>query len=185
MLTIAFILVGLLLAVAQTTVLMPAPVWIAAPDLYYALAAYAAYHFSFCRGFLIILPVSCIMDVYSGTVVGMYPAICGCGWLLLKFMAVKMPVRSSFYQIPLTGASHLFVCWLTVLLLDALHPEEGISWHWPPMLFRVGLLCLAAVPLFRFFHFIENRLRDRFLFLRAKRSVADGNQFRQDRGGRE
>lgn len=181
MLTFAFILLGLLLAVLQTTVLMPAPTWSIAPDLYYILVAYAAYQFDLCRGILILLPLSCVLDVYSGTVIGLYPALCGCGYLLLKFMAVKMPVRKSFYQMPLIAVSYLLVCWLLVLLLDLLQPEAGISWAWLPMLLRAGLIYLFSFPLFRLFSCLDRQLRGRLSSLTSARSRID-NQFRQDKG---
>ncbi len=180
MLTFVFIIMGLLLAAAQTTVFMPSPLWSAAPDLYYVLAAYAAYQFSFCQSLAILLPMSCVMDVYSGTVTGLHPAICCCGYLFLKFMAVKMPVRKSLYQLPLTAVSYLLVSWLEVLFLMLLLPEAGIVWSWPPMLFRAGLIYCCAFPLFRCFAFLSRRLSGGLLPGRARQTEA-GNQFRQER----
>jgi len=178
--TFVFIFVGLLLAAAQTTLLMPGLLWPASPDLYYVLVAYTACQFSIFRGILILLPVSCVMDVYSGTVVGLYPAICCCGWLLLKFMSVKMPVRKPFYQLPLVAVSHLLVSWLTVQLLGIVEPEAEAVWLWPPMLFRAGLVLLFSYPLFRCFDFLTIRLSGKLSLF--KNSSADaGNQFRQER----
>ncbi|WP_417909226.1 hypothetical protein [Candidatus Electronema sp. PJ] len=176
MLTLVFILVGLLLAAIQTTLLMPGPLWLVAPDLYYILVAYAACQFSLCQGILILLPVSCVMDVYSGTVTGLHPALCCCGWLLLKFMTVKMPVRRPLYQLPLVAASYLLVSWLTYLLLGVLQEEE-VLWSWPLMLFRASLVLLFSYPLFRCFDFLNFKLRGRFTFTKTKGA---GNQFRQD-----
>ncbi|MCW5198230.1 hypothetical protein VU07_01385 [Desulfobulbus sp. F4] len=179
MLTLVFIFMGLLLAAVQTTILMPHPLWPVTPDLYYILVSYAACQFSLCRGILILLPVSCVMDVYSGTVAGMYPAICICAWLLLKFMSVKMPVRRPIYQLPLVAASYLLISWLTALLLSLAQSEE-IIWSWPLMLFRAGLVLLCSYPLFRCFDFLSTRLRGR-LFLRKAANANDGNQFREDK----
>ncbi|CAK8717739.1 Rod shape-determining protein MreD [Candidatus Electronema halotolerans] len=181
MLTLVFIIMGLLLAVAQTTVFMPSPLWRAAPDLYYVLVAYAAYQFPICQSIAILLPLSCVMDVYSGTVTGLHPAICCGGYFFLKFMAVKMPVRKSLYQLPLTAVSYLFVSWLEVLLLKLLLPEAEIVWSWPPMLFRASLVYLAAFPLFRCFAFVSRRLSVGLLPGRTRQAHA-GNQFRQERG---
>jgi rod shape-determining protein MreD len=184
MLTLAFMLTGVLLAAVQTTVLMPGPLWPAAPDLYYVLVAYTAYHFRFCRSAAILLPVSWVMDVYSGTVTGLYPAICCCGYLLLKFMTVKMPVRKSLYELPLAAVSYLAVSWLEVLLLELLLPEAGIRWSWPAMLFRAGLVYLCAFPLFSWFDFLKARLLNNLLSRRTGRGrprSPAGNQFRQER----
>jgi len=177
MLTLVFILIGLLLAAVQTTLFMPTPLWPVAPDLYYILVAYAACQFSLCRGFLILLPVSCVMDVYSGTAAGLHPAICGCGWLLLKFMSSKMPVRRPIYQLPLVAASHLLVSWLAALLLS-LSQEEDIVWAWPLMFLRAALVLLCSYPLFRCFDFLNAKLRGSFTFARPKEV---GNQFRQEK----
>lgn len=178
--TFAFILAGLLLAAAQTTLLMPGPLWPVSPDLYYVLTAYAACQFSVCRGVLILLPVSCVMDVYSGTVAGLHPAICGSGWLLLKFMSVKMPVRKPIYQLPLVAVSHLAVSWLAVQLLGIVEPEAGAVWAWPPMLFRAGLVLLCSYPLFRCFDFLTIRLSGKLSLFKGASAQA-GNQFRQER----
>ncbi len=178
--TLVFIFAGLLLAAVQTTLLMPGPLWPVSPDLYYVLVAYAACQFSICRGILILLPVSCVMDVYSGTVVGLHPAICCCCWLLLKVMSVKMPVRKPLYQLPLVAVSHLLVSWLTVQLLSVVEPEAGAVWSWPPMLFRAGLVLLFSYPLFRFFDFLTNRLSGKFSLFSGAAAKA-GNQFRQER----
>jgi rod shape-determining protein MreD len=181
MLTLTFLIIGLLLAVAQTTVFMPNPLWPAAPDLYYVLVAYAAYQFSFCQSIIILLPLSCVMDVYSGTVTGLHPALCCCGFFLLRFMAIKMPVRKSFYQLPLTAVSYLFVSWLEVLLLELLFPEAGITWSWPSMLFQASLVYFSAFPLFYCFDFLHTHLSKGLLPTRTGRHLDAGNQFRQER----
>jgi rod shape-determining protein MreD len=180
MLTLVFILIGLFLATVQTTLFMPGPLWPAAPDLYYILVAYAACQFSLCQGIIIILPVSCVMDVYSGTVIGLHPAFCGCGWLLLKFMTLKMPVRRPLYQLPLVAASYLLVSWLTALLIDVLQQADEIVWSWPLMLFRAGLLLLFSYPLFRSFDFLNSKLRGKFSLTKTDGS-GPGNQFRQEK----
>jgi rod shape-determining protein MreD len=181
MLTLAFILLGLFLAVAQTTVLMPTPTWPVSPDLHYILAAYLAYQFDPCRSTLILLPLSCVLDVYSGTVIGLHPALCGCGYLLLRVMAVKMPVRKSLYQIPLIALSYLLVAWLVVLLLSLLQPEAGLSWNWLTMLLRAGLIYLLSFPLFRFFSCIDRQLRGRLSDWTSSPRSRLENQFRQER----
>ncbi|MCI5145878.1 MAG: hypothetical protein D3923_10210 [Candidatus Electrothrix sp. AR3] len=180
MLTLTFIFVGLLLVVIQTTVFMPSPTWIASPDLYYILVGYLAYQLDFFRGIIILLPISCVLDVYSGTVIGTYPAICYCGYFLLKFMMVKMPIRKSLYQFPLVAVSYLFVCWVVILLLDFFQPEIIVGWSWLPMLLRAGLIYLFSPPLFRFFRCINQHLQGRLssVALQGLHRSRLGNQFR-------
>ncbi len=186
MLTLSFILTGLLLVVIQTTLFMPASTWIASQDLYYILVGYLAYRLDFFRSVLILLPVSSILDVYSGTVIGTYPAICYCGYFLLKFMTVKMPIRKSLYQFPLVAVSYLIVCRIVILLLDFFQPNLIVGWSWLPMLLRAGLIYLFSSPLFRLFECLDHHLRGKFssaALYRLHRSRL-GNQFRQGRGDR-
>ena len=109
MIAFVFILIGVTLIVIQTSVLMINPVWVAAPDLYYILVAYLAYRFDLLRSLIILFPLSWIMDVFSGVIIGTYPAICFGSFVLLKVLDVKIPVRESLYQVPLMGVSYLVV----------------------------------------------------------------------------
>ncbi len=177
MLFATFILVGLLLTVLQTTIFMFTPVWPASPDLYYILVAYLAYRLDIVRGLLILLPISCILDVYSGTIIGMYPAICYGGYGLLKIISIKMPVRKSLYQIPLIAVSYLVISWLIYLFFDLFQPDILIPWSLPLMLLRAGLIILLAFPLFAFFDFLKSRFQRRIPSIKILHSRS-GNQFR-------
>ncbi|RUM33599.1 MAG: hypothetical protein DSY58_08975 [Desulfobulbus sp.] len=177
MLIIGFVFLGLLLIVLQTTVFMLTPTWAAAPDLYYILIAYLAYRVDLLRGLVILLPLSCILDVFSGTVIGMYPAICYGGYLLLKFVSVKMPVRESLYQIPLVAVSFLVVNWFVFVVMDFIKPGFLVAWSWPLMLLRAGLIVLFSYPLFKCFEFLRHHLLGKFSSLKILRSRS-GNQYR-------
>jgi len=177
MLIIGFLLVGLLLIVLQTTVFMLTPTWSVAPDFYYVLVAYLAYRVDLVRGLVILLPLSCVLDVFSGTIIGMYPAICFSCYFLLKFISVKLPVRESLYHVPLIAVSYLVVYRIVFLVLDFFQPDTLISWSWPIMLLRAGLVMLFAFPLFRFFEFLSSHSRGRLSSLKILRSRS-GNQFR-------
>ena len=76
MLVLSFIVLGVLLVILQTTLCMPTPVWLLAPDFYYILVGYLAYRLDLVRSLLIILPLGCTLDVLSGTVLGMYSILC-------------------------------------------------------------------------------------------------------------
>jgi rod shape-determining protein MreD len=179
MLIIGFTLVGLLLIVLQTTLFMVTPTWAAAPDLYYILVAYLAYRLDLFRGVIILLPLSAILDVFSGTIIGMYPAICFCGYLLLKFISIKMPVRESLYQVPRVAVSYLAVSRLVFVMLDVMQPDTLVPWNWPLELLRAGLVIAFAYPLFRFFEFFNQALTGRlpsFKMLRVR--SRSGNRYR-------
>lgn len=177
MLIVGFLAMGLVLIVLQTTVFMVTPTWAAAPDFYYILVAYLAYRLDLLRGLIILLPLSCVLDVFSGTVIGMYPAICFSGYFLLKFLSAKMPVRESLYQIPLVAVSYLAVSWLVFVALDFIQPGLLIPWSWPLMLLRAGLIILFSFPLFKFFEFYNHGLFGKFSALKVSRSRS-GNQYR-------
>ncbi len=177
MLTVGLLVVGLVLIILQTTVFMFTPTWVAAPDFYYILVAYLAYRIDLFRGLIILLPVSCVLDVFSGTIIGMYPAICFSGYFLLRFISSKMPVRESLYQIPFVAVSYLVVSWLVFQLLNFIQPGTLIPWSWPVMLLRAGLIILFSFPLFRFFEFLNLHLRGRLSSLKILRSRS-GNKYR-------
>ena len=179
MAVLVFILIGLLLIVLQTTVFMVNPVWPAAPDMFYILAAYLAYRFDLFRGLLVLVPVSVAMDVFSGVILGIYPAISLAAFGLLKLLAVKMPVRESYYQVPFVGVSYLLINKAAYLLLTFLWPEVPVPWSWPLMLLRVLLLMLFAFPLFKFFEYIASRLQHTPISFRMLGGNS-GNAFRQE-----
>ncbi len=177
MLVVAFLVIGLVLIILQTTLFMPTPVWPAAPDFYYILVAYLAYRLDLLRGLLILFPLSCVLDVLSGIVLGMYPALCFGGFFFLRFMAERLPVRESLYQVPMIAVSYLVVHWLVYVVLFFLEPAVLIPWSWPLVLLRAGLIIVFSFPLFRFFERINKRLQGGFFPLKRLR-VRSGNRFR-------
>ncbi len=172
-----FILLGLVLIVLQTTVLMINPLWVAAPDLYYILVAYLAYRFDLLRGLIIIFPLSWSMDVFSGVVLGMYPAICFGAFFLLKVMSFKIPVRESFYQVPMIGVSYLVISKVVYIGVSLFEPGVLAPWSWPEMLVRVGMMVILAFPLFRWFEYINRRLQRSFIPYKVLH-VRAGNRYR-------
>lgn len=179
MIVFVFIVLGLVLIVLQTSILMIHPLWVAAPDLYYILVAYLAYRFDLLRSLIIIFPLSWTLDVVSGVVLGMYPAVCFGAFLLLKVLSVKVPLRESFYQVPMIGVSYLVVSKTVYLGISLFEPRVLASWSWPEMLVRGGLMILLAFPLFRFFDCISKRLQRSFIPYRLLR-VRAGNRYRQN-----
>jgi rod shape-determining protein MreD len=155
MLVVYFIAAGLLLVILQTTICMPTPVWILAPDLYYVLVAYLAFRLDLLRSLLILFPLACLLDTLSGTILGMYVFLCLSGYFLLRFLSAKLPMNPVLYQIPLIGASYLAVSWLAYLLLNVFEPEQQMPWQWWKMIIRMLLVVVAAYPLFFLFDLIQ------------------------------
>jgi len=181
MVVLVYTLLGLVLVVLQTIILMVHPVWPAAPDLYFILVAYLAYRVDLLRGLIVLFPVSWAMDVFSGLVIGTYPAVCFLAFALLRIMDARMPVRESLYQIPLTGVTYLVVSRLVYTSLSFFSPDALAPWSWPLMLLRAVLLGLLAWPLFRFFAFVNRRLQQKIVPFTILR-IRTGNRYRSGSG---
>jgi len=181
MIASVFIFVGLLLIVLQTSVLMVSPVWVGSPDLYFILIAYLAYRFDLLRSLIIIIPLSWVMDVFSGVVIGTYPAICFGAFVLLKVIDAKIPVRESLYQVPLMGVSYLIVNKVVYTFIAFFLPDSIAPWSWAEMFVKVFLLVLVAFPLFRVFEYLNQRLQKRFVPFKMLR-IRSGNRFRPESG---
>ena len=155
MLVLSFIVLGVLLVILQTTLCMPTPVWLLAPDFYYILVGYLAYRLDLVRSLLIILPLGCTLDVLSGTVLGMYSILCFSGYFLLRFASDKLPVHESLYQVPLIGLSFLLISWCVYILVQALGIGELIAWSTWKMVVRSILVIMFSYPLFLLFDLVR------------------------------
>lgn len=180
MIVVNFIFVGLLLVILQTTVCMPSPVWLLAPDCYYVLVAYLAYRLDLLRSLIILFPLVCMLDVLSGTVLGMYAILCFSGYFLLRLISGKLPVNESLYQIPLVGLSYLVVSWGVYLFLRFFEPGELISWSWWRMIVRALLVTVLTYPLFYLFDLVLKYSHRSFFPWNRLRLRTDNRRRRQD-----
>lgn len=178
MFVISFFFLGLLLIGLQTTLFMVNPCWSGAPDLYFVLVAYLAYRHDLLRSLIILFPLAMIFDVLSGLLLGMYPALFILGFLLLKVTSTRLPVRESLYQVPMIGVGYLLVSWLVYVVMSFAAPSLLVTWSWPLMLLRAGLVIVCAFPLFRFFEFFSRRVEGKFFGLRKVR-LRSGNRYRE------
>lgn len=155
MIVVNFLLIGLLLMLLQTTIFMPKTVWVVPPDLYFILVAFLAYRMDVLRSLIILFPLSCLLDVFCGTVLGSYAMLCfGC-FFCLKSVAGKIPIRESLYQIPLIGVAYLIVNWLVYLLLELLQPGHQVPWSSWQMIARALLVVILSYPLFYLFDLVK------------------------------
>ncbi len=179
MVVVSFILISLVLILLQTTICMLHPTWLLAPDFYYILVAYLAYRFDLLRGLVILFPLGCMLDVFSGIILGTYSILCFGGYFILRLMSKKLPVNESLYQVPLIGVSYLFVSWLVYLLLGFIEPGALVPWSWWKMIVRVTLIVVFALPFFRFFEVVKNRMQSGIMSLKKLR-VRTSNRYRQE-----
>ena len=179
MIVVNLIVVGLLLVLMQTTVCMPTPVWLLAPDCYYVLVAYLAYRLDLLRSLMVLFPLACMLDVLSGTVLGMYTILCFSGYFLLRYISGKLPVNESLYQIPLVGMSYLLVSWGVYLFLRFFEPGELVSWSWWRMIVRALLVAALTYPLFYVFELVLKYSHRRLFSWNSLRLRTDNRRRRQ------
>ncbi len=178
MIIFVFILIALVLVVLQTTIFMVHPLWDFSPDLYYILVAYLAYRLDLLRSLIILFPLGCMLDVFSGTILGMYSVMCYTGYGLLRFSSTRLPVSESLYQVPLIGVSYLAVSWAMYVVMSFFEPDTLVEWSWWKMALRTILLVICAFPLFRIFETMNKRLRRGIVLPWNKLRVKSDNKFR-------
>jgi rod shape-determining protein MreD len=152
MLVCIFWAVGIVLIIAQTTLLEYLPLWLGRPDLIFVLVAFIAYRFAWIPGIVLVFALSWVMDVVAGIYLGLYPLVCLLAFAALKTLTNKNPIKESTYQIPLVGLSYFLMQILFYFLNSILLPDMLPEWSWPGALQRTMLVVLSAVPLFILFN---------------------------------
>ncbi|WP_028318870.1 hypothetical protein [Desulfobulbus elongatus] len=178
MVVLHFIVVGLLLVILQTTLCMRTPVSFMAPDFYYVLVAYLALRLDMLRGLIVLLPLVCVLDVLSGTILGTYALLCFGGYFFLRQLAVKLPGNEILYHLPLISLSFLAVSWAVYLLLELLQPGQQAAWSWWKMLMRMLLVALCSYPLFLLFDVMQKYSQRSFLSWSRLRLRSDNRRRR-------
>ncbi len=161
MLAITFWAVGIVLIIAQTTLLEYMPLWLGRPDLVFVLVAFIAYRFAWIPGILLVFALSWVLDVVAGIYLGLYPLACLLAFTALKTLTNKSPVKESTYQIPLVGLSYFLMQIFFYFVYSVLLPDMLPEWSWPGTLQRTILVVLAAVPLFILFNRLYEYIRTR------------------------
>ena len=158
-----FIAAGILLVVLQTTIFMPSPVSSFSPDLHYVLVAYLALRLDLLRSLLILLPLVCVLDVLSGTVLGMHALSCFSGYFLLQQVSSRLPVNELLYQIPFIALSYLIVSWAVYHFLEFFTPGQQAAWIWWKMIIHTIFVAGPAYPLFFVFDLLQKFSHRHFL----------------------
>lgn len=144
MLVFVFWAVGIVLIIAQTTLLDFFPPWLGRPDLVFVLVAFVAYRFAWIPGIVLVFVLSWVMDVVAGIYLGLYPLVCLLSFTALKTLTNKNPIKESTYQIPLVGLCYFLMqisfYFVNSILLPGMLPE----WSWPSTLQRTVLVVLAT-----------------------------------------
>jgi rod shape-determining protein MreD len=176
MLVFSFWALGIILIVAQTTLLEYLPLWLGRPDLIFVMVAFIAYRFAWIPGIVLVFALSWVLDVVAGIYLGLYPLVCLLTFTALKTLTNKSPVKESTYQIPLVGLSYFLMQILFYLINSLLLPDMLPEWSWPGALQRTILVVLSAIPLFILFnrlheYVIKRRLRGKPPRRRTQRTI--------------
>ncbi len=146
---IFFLAVAVLLVVLQTTLLMPTPVWLFAPDFYFIFIAFIASRFAAMPALFLVYVVGLMLDVLAGTVLGMYSSLCFAGYGLILLLTDKMVYKEFLWSIPIIALSFFLLSALVYLVFDFLYPGQLVSWAWWEMVVRTLLVAAFTYPLFR------------------------------------
>jgi rod shape-determining protein MreD len=166
LLTVVFLLLGILLIVLQTSVLQMLPGEFARPDLVYLLVAFAAYRLPWLPGILLAFTVGWILDVLVGVNLGVYPLQFLLVFVCLKFATLNSPVKESAYQIPMIGVSYFLLKMLSYIVSSMTIQYERLpEWSWVGIIQQTLLLVIAAIPCFLLFNCLYE-----YLLTRAARS---------------
>ncbi len=160
---VIFLAVGIVLIIAQTTLLEYLPQWFGRPDLLFVLVAFTAYRFAWIPGILLVFALSWVLDVVAAIYLGLYPLVCLIAFAAIKSLTIKSPVKESTYQIPLVGLGYFLVQIFFYFINSILLPDMLPEWSWPSAMQRTILVILAAIPLFIFFNRLFEYIQKRRL----------------------
>jgi rod shape-determining protein MreD len=171
-LTVVFLVVGILLAVVQTTVLQLLPGGVARPDLIYLLVAFSAFKLPWIPGIIISFMVGWVLDVLVGIDLGIYPLEFLFVFVCLKIVTMNSPVKESAYQIPMVGVSY-FLLQMAVYFLSSFSFQHVLpEWSWGTIIQETLLLVLAAIPCFLLFNSLYEYVQDKVARSRPARRRA-------------
>lgn len=171
-----FLVLAVIMVVAQTSLLQVNVLWPAAPDLYFLYLAYLAFRLGVFQSVLLVFALSLMLDAVSGLTPGYYAAFCFISYVLLRMATQRLPIKESVYKTPMIGVCYLVVSAFMHLLLSLALPHAVLGWSWPLMLLRAGLIVVLARPLLATFSFFHRALSNPAL-LRVT-LLRTGNRFR-------
>jgi rod shape-determining protein MreD len=159
MFIIAFLLLGILSIVLQTTFLQLLPNWLGKPDILFLLIVYISCQSDILRGSVVILLLGLLMDVFSGVFLGLYPVIYLLVFAFIKGISRKVAINEFAYQVPLAVISYLFVSIGMYLFSYSLGPDTPPQWFWGTILLQLLMLAVIGAPVFGIFASIMNFCR--------------------------
>jgi rod shape-determining protein MreD len=164
MLLTVFIALGAFLLIFQTTILVRMPNWLGNPDLLFLLALFVSAKIDLHRGIILVMIYGLMVDIFSGFVPGLYPAVYLGLFLSLKYLSRRMIVDEPTHQPPLAAACYLLCSGAIYLYMAVFNPGTNIFWSWHDLLLQMLILTVLALPSFQ----ILSRLASKFDTDRSK-----------------
>lgn len=160
-LTAAFLFLGILICVLQTTALQMIPGSFSRPDLVFLLVAFSAYKLPWIPAILVAFTVGWVLDVLIGVHLGFYPLEFLFVLVCLKLLTTNSPVKESAYQIPMVGLAYILLQ-MMIYLFTSMTFQYGLpEWSWVGVIQETILLVLAAIPCFLLFNGLHEYLLNR------------------------
>ncbi len=168
-------ILGACLLIAQTTVLARMPPWLGNPDLLFLLVLFVAVKVDTFRGIILVMIYGLMMDIFSGFVPGLYPAVYLGLFLTIRYASRHVIVDEPVHLPPLAAASYLFCSGAIFLYMTIFNPGTDILWSWRDLLLQMFILAILALPSFHVLGRIAARIASnrRRIFSTAK----GGNRF--------
>ena len=155
MLIINFLLLGVVLLIAQTTIFQMMPQWLGRPDLLFLLVIFLAYRIDIIRGAALTFMLGLLMDIFSGIFLGLYPVVYLLIFFFLKAISRHVAFGESAYQGPLVAASYLLATTGLFVFATILSPDNTPNWSWGIILLQVLLISVISIPLFGLFDYVR------------------------------
>ncbi len=172
-----FLVLSVLIIVAQTTILQLFPDWLGRPDFLYIIVVFSAYRFSWVNGLLFVFVVGWMLDVVSGIQLGINPLQNIIVFASLKLLTENSPLKEAAYQIPLVGVSYFLIQMGFYFLYALLMPGTLPEWSWSRIIQETIILIVAAIPAFVVFNYFYEFFSTRRVIHKVMRK-SSGNQFR-------
>lgn len=151
LLILCFLAIGVLQLSLQTSLFMFLPPWLGKPDLLFVLVAFTAYRVDALRGALLVFMMGVMADVYSGSLLGLYPSIYVLVYLFIKVAARYVSLDEAAYQVPLIASSYLLAASAVFVITCVFLPDNLPAWPWGAVLLQLLLLGIMTIPLWSFY----------------------------------
>ncbi|MDR3090171.1 MAG: hypothetical protein LBU39_10190 [Desulfobulbaceae bacterium] len=146
---LVFFLVAVMAVVAQTTFLQALPSFLGCPDLVFTLVVFIAYRFAWLPGLLLVFCTAWMLEATVGYRLGIYAIQCLVVFTFLKTITRNIPIRESFYQVPLGILAFVLSRVFSSFLISMTGDEPTAVVNWWPLLRDTLWFILVACGLFK------------------------------------